>query len=340
MSEVFRTDDDLVTKLIHADGSETSIKTVSSCDTVRNPVSGKLELNNVDRNKYSIFLSASAGCPMKCSFCYLTIDQVPYGKLTTREVVNNIKESLITEAAHKPSITDRYAKICWMGMGEPITNPDMVYTGTLELMEFINQNRYARGLDGVDLSSVIPRNSTKWIDKFKDLNYDLGRYTINPNNKKVVHSESTTEFPDYQDRSRFRLFYSLHSAIQSTRNKIIPNATPLVGAAEMLREASKHFNVIFHHMFIDGVNDTEEEIVALIDWMKTNGFENNELRILRYNKHDRSDIKESDVFEKCICMLPNELPRVKVQISAGKEVKSACGQFIFNDTDAVKQYKD
>jgi hypothetical protein len=38
----FRSDDGMAGKYVHPDGSETAVKSVSSCDTVRDPVTGRL----------------------------------------------------------------------------------------------------------------------------------------------------------------------------------------------------------------------------------------------------------------------------------------------------------
>ena len=92
--KLFRTEDQLVSKYVHDDGSETAIKCVSSCDTIKNPISGELEINSIDRNKYSIFVSASAGCFMKCDFCYLTMKEMKYQKLTTNQVLQNLKDAI------------------------------------------------------------------------------------------------------------------------------------------------------------------------------------------------------------------------------------------------------
>jgi len=137
----------------------------------------------------------------------------------------------------------------------------------------------------------------------------------------------------YPNRSRFRLFYSLHSAIQETRDEMIPNAMPLDEAIPALLDYSEDnkYNVIFHHMFIDGFNDTDKEIDALIDLINHYDLQNYELRILRYNTCDVSTyMHESNRFKNIISELIKVHPHIKVQVSAGSEVKAACGQFLTN----------
>ncbi len=85
-------------------------------------------------------------------------------------------------------------------------------------------------------------------------------------------------------------------------------------------------------MFIDGFNDTPKEIAALKDLIRNYDLQNYELRILRYNTCEVSTyIHESDNFKDIIKQLMEVHPHVKVQVSAGSEVKAACGQFLTNN---------
>jgi adenine C2-methylase RlmN of 23S rRNA A2503 and tRNA A37 len=334
--QIFRTDDKQVSKFIHTDGSETCIKTVYSVDYKPNGA-GDVDVKVTDRNKYSVFISASKGCAMACTFCYLTIDDVPFGKLRYDEVIQNIKEAILNEAG-VTNLGSRFIKICWMGMGEAILTPDLIRKGTLELLEWVMDNGLALGLDGVDVSTVLPKVKDGWVEQFAKLENELGDYNLNPNNKNVVNQESGT-LVKYANRSRFRLFYSLHSAIQENREKIIPNAMPIKDAcARLLEVADAGVNVIIHHMFLEGTNDSAEELDALIGFMNLM-FPDNELRVLRYNKHDDSDIRETENFEAAACYIQGSINKVKVQVSYGKDVKSACGQFVYNHTAELEKFK-
>lgn len=334
--QIFRTDDNKVSKFIHNDGSETCIKTVYSVDYKPNGA-GDVDVKVTDRNKYSVFISASKGCAMACTFCYLTIDDVPFGKLRYDEVITNIKEAILNEA-EVTDLSTRYIKLCWMGMGEALLTPSLVQSGTLEILEWVMENNLAAGLDGVDISTVLPKMGNKWVTQLPELNVSLEKYDLNPNNKNVVNQESGT-LVEYANRSRFRLFYSLHSANQANRERIIPNAMPLTDAVPQLTELeSQGVNVIIHHMFLEGTNDSVEELDALIEFMNVS-FPFNELRVLRYNKHDDSDIRETDSFETVACYIQGGIRKVKVQVSYGKDVKSACGQFVYNHTDELEKFK-
>lgn len=336
--DIFRTDDKRVTKFIHDDLSETCIKTVYSVDYKPNADTGDVDVQVTDRNKYSVFISASTGCPMNCSFCYLTIDEMKFSSIPRDLILENLKQAIEIES-RETDLSQMYVKICWMGMGEGILQSKNVHHITIDLLDWIMENNLALGLDGVDISTVLPNlPHERWIGDFARLNADLEVYPLNPNNKNVVNKESGSLI-EYEGRSRFRLFYSLHSAIQETRDKIIPQAKSLYWVPGGLRRLEeKGVNIIIHHMFLEGINDSEEEIEALIEFMNEH-FPHNELRVLRYNKHDKSDIRETDTFEQAACMLQGKIEKVKVQVSYGKDVQSACGQFIYNKAPELERFK-
>jgi adenine C2-methylase RlmN of 23S rRNA A2503 and tRNA A37 len=102
--ESFRNYDNSIGKYIHDDDSESCIKMVSSCDTIIDPVTGKFHKNNIDRQKYSIFVSSSVGCFMKCEFCYLTIKNSRYAKIVKNQLIDNVKEAVVEESKENPII--------------------------------------------------------------------------------------------------------------------------------------------------------------------------------------------------------------------------------------------
>lgn len=334
--EVFISDDDLVVKVVHEDGSETAIKTVSSCDTIRNPVTGELEFNNIERNKYSVFASSSRGCFMNCNFCYLTIKNCEYSKLSADQILENLQSAIQTQMNHKPETKDRYVKLCWMGMGEDqIAQPERTSRLTLDFLGWSLINGFAIGLDGIDLATVLPKVKNTWIETFQQLNKQLEYYTYNPNNRLRVHGQDMKRGAEYINRSPFRLFYSLHSAIQETRDIAIPNAMPLDQALPLLKEYSdgNKNNVIFHHMFMEGQNDSDKEIDEFLELIEHYDLYDHEFRILRYNHCQNSPFGESETFNRIIDKIAPHIPFLKVQISTGSEVRAACGQFI------VKQFE-
>lgn len=98
---------------------------------------------------------------------------------------------------------------------------------------------------------------------------------------------------------------------------------------------SENFNVIYHYLFLDGINDSHDEVGDLINFFLSVSPDYNvirdskQLRILRYNKCDKSRYTESKSFSQIIERLNIQIPeKLKVQVSPGSEISAACGQFL------------
>lgn len=333
--DVYRTEDGTVSKYIHEDGSETAVKLVKSIQNILNPITSQIETRTSERNKYSIFVSSSVGCYMKCKFCHLTLKNAEHIKINEDQVLANLKEAIEDTVRFNPEMKERFVKLSWMGMGDAINKPEMVRNVSIKLLDWIFSNGYAKGLDGIDLSTVMPKlKRAAWIPIFHELEEQLQKYPRNP-----AYQMDNVEFSNnqYKQRNIFRLFYSIESAIQDKRENVVPNAMPLVNAIKDLQEYEQNgkYPVILHHLLVDGLNDTEEELDALITMVDTN-FKENELRILRYNYCAKSQYKESEKFIGQIRKLSDHLNFLKVQISPGTEVSAACGQFIVKDFIRLK----
>ena len=324
--EQFITADGSVAKFIHDDGSETAVKIVKSCSNLRD-AEGRILTEWVDRGKYSVFISSSLGCYMKRPFCHLTIKDSAYRKLDSERVEANVKAAIESEAARRPEIRERYVKLCWMGMGDALNQPRMVRETTIRLMDWILEKGYAKGLDCADLSTVMPRVGDEWIEEFALLNEALSRYPANPESFRVEQAELSTR-STYERRTPFRLFYSLHSAIQPTRERMVPNAAPLSEAIpKLLALRERGVNVLLHQLFVEGLNDSLPEVDALVALL-SESLSDLELRVLRYNFCDRSPYREWTSIDEALSRVADSHERLKVQISAGSEVSAACGQFL------------
>lgn len=307
--EVFRTVDGQVAKYIHDDGSETAVKAVSSCNNI-------VGLKETARNKYSVFVSISSGCPMRCRFCYLTVKKCGYSFLTEDQILNNIKEALAEEVKHNPELKEKYIKVSWMGMGDALLNADIVKYVTVAFLDWVFEKGYAKGLDGVDLSTMYPDSGQALFLPLITLDHKLSKYNYNP---------------DCNDgRSRFRLFYSLHSPDEFTRNRLIPYSTRVKKAVHLMDSVcdTSGIDLIFHQLFLDNVNDSDYHIKALTDFMKGR---KTELRVLRYNKCDKAEFEETKKFDEIVNYLSTNIYKLKYQVSTGSEIKAACGQFILKD---------
>jgi adenine C2-methylase RlmN of 23S rRNA A2503 and tRNA A37 len=67
---------------------------------------------------------------------------------------------------------------------------------------------------------------------------------------------------------------------------------------------------------------------SLLKFFKIPGMSNRELRVLRYNDSNNSELKESKKICSAIEELKNSDLKFKYQVSAGSDISAACGQFI------------
>ena len=315
--EVYRTKDGQVSKYVHDDGSETAIKTVSSCANILNKATGKIEPVDVDRNKFAVFVSSSVGCPLGCKFCYLTLKKYPYYKLTPKQILNNVKEALTEEVKFKPEIRKMYMKLGWMGMGDAfLLKPYDLRRLSIDILHWaIGDSGCAFGLDGVDIATIMPKGADGWPHQMVKLNdYLYDRHNRNNYDR---------------DRTPVRLFYSLHGVGQ--RKSMIPGGrfNAPIGDLQLLKQFNKWYgiDVILHHMLLEGVNDSKEQCREITLAIR-NLISNAELRILRFNECDASPYKETKNFDELVKLFSDTLPRIKYQVSAGSEIKAACGQFL------------
>lgn len=323
--EAFLTDDGSVAKFIHDDCSETAVKIVKSCSNFKE--GDRIRVSWVDRNKYSVFISSSLGCYMRCPFCHLTIKDSAYRKLQAGQVAANVREALLHEVQRRPQMRERYVKLCWMGMGDALNQPAMVHDVTLELVEWAMREGLAKGLDGVDLSTVLPPVRDDWMRELPRLNEALAAYPTNPQNFRVEQAEVATR-SEYAGRTPFRMFWSVHSAVQATRERMVPGGMSLKEAIPRLEAfAQSGPNLLLHQLFVEGLNDTAQEVDALIALLGKH-FSDKELRVLRYNFCDRSPYREWSAVDEAVSRIAQRHERLKVQVSAGKEVAAACGQFL------------
>jgi adenine C2-methylase RlmN of 23S rRNA A2503 and tRNA A37 len=314
--EIYRTDDGLVSKYIHNDGSETAIKSTSSCGNMINKDTGKIELVEIDRNKFSVFISSSVGCNLGCKFCHLTNSKYSYRKLTPTEIFNNVTEALLAEVKEKPEIRKKYMKLSWMGMGDAfLLDPvDLRKLSNKILSWAIRDNGVAVGIDGIDIATMMPMSRPGWPHHLAALNDECFSYRINPYSK---------------NRSNLRLFYSLHKFIDRKHLMPMSRFNDPANDLRLLDQFRQWYgiDIILHQLFIEGVNDTEQElkhIKSAIDCL----IPNTELRILRLNECEDFIYKESTRFDELVKMYSDALPKVKYQISTGSEIHASCGMFL------------
>lgn len=298
--DVLRTGDNSVVKYLHYDGTETIIKL------------------DEEKNKYSVFVSSSLGCPLGCKFCYLTTKKVPFHMLKASQILDNFKEAVGSEVNLRPEMRSMYLKLSWMGMGDAfLLKPlQLKYTSEKILSWAISDTGLAQGVDGVDFSTVLPESCLGWPHALATLNDCIeNRHRRNSYNSH---------------RSAVRLFYSLHSTDPDIRKRIIPSSGSK-GPMEDLQTLNKFrhwygIDVILHHMFFDRINDNSREL-SRMELITNTIIKDAELRILRFNSCEGSTLKEASNFDELLEKYTKLLPKVRCHNSTGGEINAACGQF-------------
>lgn len=303
--ELYTTLDGTIAKYVHDDGSETSIKTwprgMGSC-------------SGSNRNKFNVFASSSVGCEVKCGFCFLTAKSFPFVELSAIQRANNVIEAIKAELVRRPELQHVPFNLSWMGMGDAWFNLYDTYIATELIID--NVIDLVDKIEGVDIATSMPCMSWDDVKYLKAIN------------KLLINTGKLTDHPP--ERSNVRVFYSLYSFNDGLRKILIPKTVNVNSAVAHLNDISREFNVIYHVVFLNGCNDTDEDVWKLIDYFK---FSDNQLRILRYNKCDNSRFEESLNLNNIIKKLHDELPdeNLKIQLSPGSEVAAACGMFLMRN---------
>jgi 23S rRNA (adenine2503-C2)-methyltransferase len=139
--------------------------------------------------------------------------------------------------------------------------------------------------------------------------------------------EGIKEFSNIKEQ--FRLAVSLHSAIQSTRDYIMPNLKhqKLKELKETLIEyqIKRNRRITLEYLLINKVNDTQTDLDALIDFC--NGL-NIHINLLLLNASPGSSLEPSSIsnVNHWCCYLNNNGIKTTIRNSKGSEISGACGQ--------------
>lgn len=183
---------------IHNNGVQTSVKVSPSGHYTSDQIERDKPLCT-NKNKYTVIVSSSKGCQLSCTFCHLTQNNKPHETLTADDIKNCVIEA-VEYVNNKIDLSDKYIKLCYMGEGEAVLQMNKTNQSAKEIIGYVLENNLAKGLDGVDISTTLPKNIKNLKDKIVELNswFKEKGVELNPYN----HSEP--------NRSIVRLFYSLH----------------------------------------------------------------------------------------------------------------------------------
>lgn len=234
-------------------------------------------------------VSSQVGCSLDCNFC-ATARLKRMRNLQPDEIYDQV---VAIDRESRLYYNHPLSNIVFMGMGEPLMN----YPNVMKAIEKITSE------EGLGMSPKRITVSTSGIPKMI---------------KKMA-----------DDGVKFKLAVSLHSAIESTRNKIMPFTTnfPLTDLRESLaywyqKTKSK---VTYEYVVWRGINDNREAVDAMVKFCK---YVPCKVNLIEYNPIDDGEFQQAseEAIQAYITALERHDIVVKVRRSRGKDIDAACGQ--------------
>ena len=234
-------------------------------------------------------VSSQVGCSLDCHFC-ATAKLKRMRNLNPDEIYDQVVEiDKQSQLYYNRPLTN----IVFMGMGEPLMN----YKNTLAAIDKITSP------GGLGMSPKRITVSTSGITK-------------------IIRKISS-------QNPKFKLAVSLHSAIEETRNRLMPftKTFPL----DQLLEALKYWyektksQITFEVVVWKGINDKQVDIDALVSYSSQVP---SKVNLIEYNAigDDQFVQARPEVISAYKTALENNRISVTVRRSRGKDIDAACGQ--------------
>ncbi len=234
-------------------------------------------------------VSSQVGCSLNCEFCATA----KLKRMRNLEVAEIIDQVALIDKQSRLYFGRPLSNIVFMGMGEPMMN----YKNVVESIRKITSP------EGLGMSPRRITVSTSGIPKMMKMLAD--------ENLKV------------------KLALSLHSAIEHKRNDIMPFSSkfPLTEIMDALQYWYKQTSspITFEYCVWGGINDTDEDIKALIKYCRQVP---SKVNLIQYNpigegKYDHRNIEAE---ERYVYELEKAGITIVVRRSRGGDIDAACGQ--------------
>ena len=237
-----------------------------------------------------VCVSSQVGCNMGCSFCSSGI----LGKqrnLYPHEMVGQIL--VINNLLREENRGERVTHVVVMGTGEPFDN----YDNVMDFIRIINhQKGLAIGARHITVSTCgLPDKIVKY--SLEGLQTNLAISLHAPNNK-------------------------LRDALMKI-NKVYPLEVLMPAIKEYEKNAGRR--VTYEYLLLEGINDTKECAMELIDLIKgTFGYVN----LIPYNETNKNDYKRSsgNRVHAFLDILMKNGVKATIRKEFGSDIDAACGQ--------------
>lgn len=236
-------------------------------------------------DRLTLCVSSEVGCNMACKFCF-TAKQKLKKRLTAAQIVGQYVQAMLTLSEGQ-----RISNIVFMGMGEPLDNPEAV---------------------------------------FKAIEILHSEWGLNVSKRKITVSTSglVPEMWRVAD-AKVRLAVSLNGSNDEIRTKVMPvnRKYPL---ADLLAACKEHARkskdkVTFEYVLLKGVTDSLEDARRLYQLTKSIPCK---INIIPFNEHPQSGfLRPSD---ETVKIFQDELIRLGAHVllrkTMGRDIFAACGQ--------------
>lgn len=240
-----------------------------------------------DSNHNTLCISTQVGCAMRCKFC-ATGKQGFSRNLSFFEIVWQL--ILVQQ-----DLKIRISNIVVMGQGEPFLN----FTNVIDALDCINDKKF----------------------------FGIGSRKITVSTSGIINGINAFSKVNKQ----YTLAISLHSAIQNSRDNIMPGVKKqkLDKLKNTLLNYTKETNrrVTFEYILIEGINDDEKHLKALIEYSKDILCHINLLKLNRV-KGSPFFSPNNKSFQKWINTLCLNNITTTLRSSRGEDVDAACGQLL------------
>ena len=234
-------------------------------------------------------VSSQVGCSLDCKFCATS-------KLKRMRNLNpdEIYDQVVTINDQSLKYFNRpLSNIVYMGMGEPLMN----YNNLIKSIEKISSDK------GLNMSQKRIVVSTSGIPKMI---------------KKLA-----------DENLKVNLALSLHSAIEETRNKIMPFSKKF--SLEEIKDSLIYWysktkrKITFEYIVWKDINDSIEHIIALVNYCKSIP---SKVNLIEYNSIGDQNFESANqnIINLYKDMLEKNRITVTVRRSRGKDIDAACGQ--------------
>jgi len=236
----------------------------------------------------SICISSQVGCACYCSFC--ATGKMGFTRnLTQAEILDQVMQANRMVKPEGRSIRN----VVFMGMGEPLLNVEHVFAA----VDFLKSAEY--------------------------FNMSGAHITVSTVGIPHAMEQLVETFPDVQ------LALSLHSARQDVRERLMPQSRryTLEHLRETLKKVSAGRKVMIEYLMLAGVTDREEDLQALMDYLKGIPVHINLIPFNEYPGNNLHGTATSDRAHFCDRLKAAGF-NTTMRYSLGSDVAAACGQLV------------